>query len=153
VDGLTIRNARETDMADVLKLYQELEGVYNEQAEPRAMRLPDTAWALVSSDTRQHLLVAEAAGEIVGTLTLIVIPNLGHHGKPWGAIENVVVGNDHRGNGVGKALMGEASKKARELDCYKLILSSNLVRTQAHDFYRRLGWEETHIGFSLLTHK
>ncbi len=144
-----IRDAVKTDMADVLKLYRELEDVYEGQGKTGATTSPDVVWTQISADARQHLLMAEAAGKIVGTLTLIVIPNLGHHGQPWGAIENVVVGKDHRGLGVGKTLMGAASNMARKLGCYKLILSSNLARTKAHIFYRRLGWKKTHIGFSL----
>ncbi|MHC1759374.1 MAG: N-acetyltransferase family protein [Negativicutes bacterium] len=149
LDEFIIRNALKTDMANVLKLYRELEEAYEGQGKTGAMMAPDVAWTQISSDARQHLLVAEAAGKIVGTLTLIVIPNIGHHGKPWGAIENVVVGKEHRGLGAGKNLMGAASNRARQLGCYKLILSSNLARTKAHEFYRRLGWKKTHIGFSL----
>jgi hypothetical protein len=45
--------------------------------------------------------------------------------------------------------MVAASKTAAEYKCYKIVLSSNLVRKKAHDFYERLGWQQTHLGFSL----
>ena len=86
---------------------------------------------------------------MVGTLTLIIIPNLGHHGQPWAAVENVVVDSRLQGQGIGKALMAEAGRIARDHQCYKLVLSSNLIRKDAHEFYRRQGWRQTHSGFSL----
>jgi GNAT superfamily N-acetyltransferase len=94
-------------------------------------------------------LVGEQDGEIVGTATLVLVPNLGHQGKPWAAVENVVVRSSRRGRSLGTALMSEASRIARSHGCYKIVVTSNLVRQRAHEFYRRLGWQQTHAGFSL----
>ncbi len=80
---------------------------------------------------------------------MIVVPNLGHGGKPWAAVENVVVAEEYRGRCVGGRLMAAAGDLGREAGCYKLVLASNLDREGAHAFYRRLGWRHTHAGFSL----
>lgn len=149
MESLVIRCAQKKDMRFILSLYDELSGIYGRQEDAEQSLTPDMAWLRIASDVRQHLLVAAVNEKIVGTLTLIVVPNIGHKGSPWGAIENVVVNDSCRGCGVGRALMREAARLAREYGCYKLILSSNLLRTEAHRFYRRMGWQETHIGFSL----
>ena len=149
MEPLVIRRAEKNDLRFILLLYRELDEVYAGQDAGEHILAADIAWLRISSDSRQHLLVAEIAGEIVGTLTLIIVPNIGHKGSPWGAIENVVVKGSRRGRGLGKSLMREATGIARERGCYKLILSSNVLRTEAHDFYRELGWRETHVGFAL----
>jgi len=149
MEPLVIRRAEKNDLRFILLLYRELDEVYAGQDAGEHILAADIAWLRISSDSRQHLLVAEIAGEIVGTLTLIIVPNIGHKGSPWGAIENVVVKGNRRGRGLGKSLMREATAIARERGCYKLILSSNVLRTEAHEFYRELGWRETHVGFSL----
>ncbi|MCX7780380.1 MAG: GNAT family N-acetyltransferase [Negativicutes bacterium] len=145
---LIIRRANENDYAAVMSLYGELTGVYGNIRE-RSDDERRQVWLDVIADKRQHLLVAEVEGKVVGTLNLSVIPNLGHGGQPWAAIDNVAVDTAYRSRGIGQALVAEAGNIARKFNCYKIILSSNLARTRAHDFYRRLGWKETHIGFSL----
>ena len=145
-ENLTIRPAGLQDAAVVLALYGDLAAAYGEQqADAGILR----QWDEVLADHRQHILVAEQDGAVAGTLTLVVVPNLGHNGQPWAAIANVVVAAGHRGHGIGKALIAEAGQIARRHNCYKIVLSSNLIRKEAHEFYRRLGWKQTHIGFSL----
>jgi GNAT superfamily N-acetyltransferase len=135
-------------MEQVLQLYQLLAGPYPEEKDTVSLSA-DQAWQAITADDRQYLLAAEVAGRIIGTLTLIVIPNIGHGCKPWAAVENVVVDEEFRGQGIGSVLMAKATDLSRSVGCYKVVLSSNIVRREAHDFYRRLGWTESHVGFSL----
>ena len=149
-----IRPAVEADLAQVLHLYSDLTGVYQVEDHVEPTGQPPGADLLrVFHDDRQHILVAEWQGKVVGTLTVVIVPNIGHHGTPWAALTNVVVDKAFRGRGIGTALMGEAGRIGCEHHCYKIILSSNLAREQAHLFYQRLGWEESHIGFSLPLNK
>jgi GNAT superfamily N-acetyltransferase len=93
--------------------------------------------------------VARLDGRPVGTVDLLVVENLTHGGQPWAIVENVVVDAAARRLGVGRALMAEAERLSREASCYKLQLLSHQRRTWAHEFYRRLGYEETARGFRL----
>lgn len=145
-DNIRIRRAGRNDLGRVLALYRLLDGPY--AATERAVT-EEAAWQTLQSGPGQHLLVAEADGRIAGTATVIVVPNIGHGGKPWAAVENVVVAEEYRGRGVGVRLMAAAGDLSREAGCYKLVLTSNLTREAAHAFYRRLGWRQTHAGFSL----
>jgi GNAT superfamily N-acetyltransferase len=45
--------------------------------------------------------------------------------------------------------MLRALAMARERGCYKLTLTSNKARKDAHRFYERLGFEATHEGFRM----
>jgi ribosomal protein S18 acetylase RimI-like enzyme len=98
---------------------------------------------------KQHLLVAEVRRKIVGTLVLVVVPNLSHKGTPYAIIENVVVDEKHRSKGIGEALITRAIEESRKTGCYKVTLTSNKRRNEAHRFYERLGFARTHEAFRI----
>ena len=89
-----------------------------------------------------HLWVAYDADILVGTFTLLIMDNLNHHGCPSGIVEGVAVAPDWQGQGMGKRMMEKAIALCREAGCYKMALSTNLRRTDAHAFYEALGFEK-----------
>ncbi|HEY8768694.1 MAG TPA: GNAT family N-acetyltransferase [Dehalococcoidia bacterium] len=97
----------------------------------------------------QHIFVLEERGKIVGTAALSVIPNVSHRGTPYAIIENVVVFAKLRSKGYGELLMRHAVEEARRAGCYKVALTSNKRRKDAHRFYARLGFQRTHEAFRL----
>ena len=145
---MIIRKARGEELMQILELYQELSSAYGEAKRPDPDQYQEQ-WQKILHDDRQHLMVAEVDREIAGTLNLTILPNLGHGGQPWAAIDNVAVAANRRNQGIGAQLVAEAGRIAKEHNCYKIVLSSNLARERAHDFYKRLGWKQTHLGFSL----
>jgi ribosomal protein S18 acetylase RimI-like enzyme len=84
-----------------------------------------------------HLLVARVDGEVVGTLTLVLllIPT---GVRAW--IEDVVVDEAARGRGVGAALTGEAVRLARAEGARTVDLTSRPSRDAANRLYERLGF-------------
>ena len=48
-------------------------------------------------------------------------------------------------------MMEFAMEFARQQGCYKLTLSSNLARGDAHAFYRSLGFEQHGLSFQVRT--
>ncbi len=113
---------------------------------PSRMR---AAFERIARSRDHHLLVAEVDGRVAGTLHLIVVPHLGHGLKPMAIVENVVVAAERRSMGIGEAMVEAAARIARRRGCYKVALTSNLVRKRAHRFYQRLGWRRSHYGYSL----
>jgi GNAT superfamily N-acetyltransferase len=95
------------------------------------------------------VLVAEVRGDVIGVCQLIVFRHLQAKGGLCAELESVHVHPDHRGRGIGHALVHEAIARARELGCYRVQLTSNHARTDAHGFYRALGFEASHEGFKL----
>jgi GNAT superfamily N-acetyltransferase len=88
-------------------------------------------------------------GELVGVCQLIVFRHLQNRGGLCAEVESVHVHPDHRGHGIGGVLMRAAVQRARELGCYRIQLTSNKARPEAHRFYERLGFEPSHRGFKL----
>ena len=145
---MKIRDARPEDLDRLLELYILLEGPY---AKGKALTgdKADNLFTRILLDPNQQTLVAEDHGEIVGTLVVAILPNLAHGGEPYTVVENVVVDEEYRGEGVGTALMQEAISLAQRAGAYKLALCSNLERGESHAFYRSLGMEQTHAGFEV----
>jgi GNAT superfamily N-acetyltransferase len=86
---------------------------------------------------------------VLGSVTLIIIPNLTYVARPFALIENVVVDEGARGKGIGESLIRQAIESAREEGCYRVSLTSNKRRQAAHKFYERLGFTASHEGFQL----
>ena len=86
---------------------------------------------------------------ILGTYTLIVLPLLVHGGRRIAVLESVVVGPNERGKGLGAELMRHAADQAKGTKAYKLMLSSNLRRHAAHEFYEHIGFEKHGFSFYL----
>jgi GNAT superfamily N-acetyltransferase len=149
-DGARVRLATAEDLPRLIQLLDQLSlDAPQEQTGPP---LPDAYREALNDilvDERQQLLVLEDQGTIMGTVTLITIPNLTHQGRPHALVENLVVDESRRGTGYGEILMRRAIEDARRAGCYKLALSSNKRRPEAHLFYRRLGLEATSEGFRI----
>jgi ribosomal protein S18 acetylase RimI-like enzyme len=94
---------------------------------------------LVRSEA-SHLLVArDDSGAILGSLTLVVfrIPTAV---RAW--IEDVVVDESARGQGVGEALNREAMRVAGEAGARTVDLTSRPSREAANRLYQRLGFKQ-----------
>ena len=94
---------------------------------------------------RTHLLVArDDDGVVVGALTLVLyrIP-----AGLRGIIEDVVVDESARGQGIGEALTREAQRVALEFGVSAIWLTSRAEREAANRLYPRVGFErrETNV--------
>ena len=91
-------------------------------------------------DASSTLMVArDDHGEIVGALTLTV------YRVPTGIrsiIEDVIVDNSARGQGIGEALMKYAIDLAREKGAKNISLTSNPMREAANRLYLRVGFKK-----------
>lgn len=96
-----------------------------------------------------RVFVAKLQGVVVGTYELILIDNLAKAGVKTAIVEDVAVVPTLHKQGVGKAMMIHACAVAKEHGAYKLALSSNKRRQDAHAFYKALGFERHGISFGI----
>ena len=143
---IRIRRARLGDEREIEGLYRQLhEGEYTS---PGVAKMRRALRAVVRN--RDHvLLVAVKDGHIVGTNHVLIFRHLARALRPAAIVENMIVDSRHRGAGVGDELMGTALKIAHRYGCYKLSLTSNRKRTNAHRFYARFGMRHTHFGYTI----
>ncbi len=150
-DKPVARRATEGDIPHILELYRQLAIATTKAELGRSPALDGyrQIFAQICADSRHELLVADYQGEVVGTLVLLIVPNLSHGGLPWAGVENVVVDSNYRRWGIGKLLMDYASVQAKKAGCYKIQLISDKRRKEAHKFYRVLGYKASGHGFRL----
>jgi ribosomal protein S18 acetylase RimI-like enzyme len=102
----------------------------------RLSRMQAMSMAIPSS-----LLLARLPGtdEIVGFLHIVVpaLIEIDPSAEIWG----LVVSEGHRGRRIGQRLVEAAEAWARERDVTAIRLRTNELRTEAHRFYERLGFE------------
>jgi len=108
--------------------------------------IPEALGRMIESpDT--HIFFArypDSTGDIVGTAALATFQSpTGIHG--W--IEDVVVDQNFRHKGIGKALTEACIQKARELGLREVNLTSNPSRKAANRLYRSMGFiqRETNV--------
>jgi GNAT superfamily N-acetyltransferase len=142
----TVRTATEKDIPRLLELYRQLAF---DPAEHQSPSLDGCRRVLaeMSKVPGYQLLVAEEAGEAVGTTVLAILPGFAHGTSPFAVVEYVVVDEKCRSRGIGKTLMEYAVSQARDAGCYKIMLTSDKRRRRAHKFYRSLGFEASAQGF------
>lgn len=147
----TIRVATKNDVSGILDLYHQL-ALGQATTDNDYLSNPEKyqqAFTQIEKFPGQQLLVAEEQGKIVGTLVMLIVPNLSHGALPWAIIENMVVAESYHRKGVGKLLIEYAEAEAKEAGCYKVQLLSDNRRQWAHAFYRAMGFKASAKGFRL----
>jgi ribosomal protein S18 acetylase RimI-like enzyme len=116
----------------------------------RSNQPPDRAALdeIVASPASDLLLARSDDGEIVGSLTLVVF-RIPTGVRAW--IEDVVVDESARGQGVGEALNRAALERARERGAVTVDLTSRPSREAANRLYQRLGFERRETNVWRLT--
>jgi ribosomal protein S18 acetylase RimI-like enzyme len=99
---------------------------------------------IVASSAATILLARDDAGQIIGSLTLVIFRT------PTGArgwIEDVVVDETARGQGAGEALVAEAIRLASDSGARTVDLTSRPSREAANALYEKVGFRarETNV--------
>ena len=136
----TVRAARPADvepMVGLLGLLFAIEADF--RPDPARQR---QGLALLLGDERAKVLVAERADGVVGMCTGQLVVSTAE-GGPALLVEDVVVDADHRGRGVGRALLAALADWAGGCGVRRLQLLADGNNGPALAFYDRLGWRAT----------
>ena len=138
MSGVVIRDPRPSDAEAIASLMGDLG--YDVQA----AEIPPRLQALQLDGATSAAWVAELDGRAIGLATARVFPAI-HQPTPVAWLTVLVVAESARGLGIGKRLVGEAEAWAKRRGAGKIALTSALHRVEAHDFYKRLGYEHTGV--------
>jgi GNAT superfamily N-acetyltransferase len=135
--NVSIRTAKPTDLAGVLDLYRHLKP--NDPTPDPATA--STTWSALMGSDLITVIVADVAGVLVSSCTLVTVPNLTRGVKPYGLIENVVTHLEHRRTGLGRAVLAFALDTAWKAGCYKVMLATGSRQEETLHFYEGAGFE------------
>jgi GNAT superfamily N-acetyltransferase len=148
---VVFRDARRADVPEIVALLaDDMIGATREAA--REGDVDSAYWAAfdqIAADPRTRLVVAELAGQVVGTLQLTFLPGLSRHGMLRAQIEAVRVARRERGHGLGRTMIEWAVEAARERGCGLVQLTSDKRRADAISFYESMGFTASHEGLKL----
>jgi GNAT superfamily N-acetyltransferase len=148
---ILLRDATEADLPRIIELIH-LGRVEGRAGEDLGPPLPEPYYAALRSFAAlpgARVIVAEVGGEVAGTLSFTVLPNLSNGGRPCAEVESVHVAEAYRSHGIGGVMMAWAIAEARKFGCFRLQLSSSKSRVDSHRFYERLGFVKSHEGMKL----
>jgi Predicted acetyltransferase len=149
---LVFRDATPDDIPTILAICAAGAAEGPRQVDPATYADPRyrAAFDAIAADPNHRLVVVEREGETIATLQLSFLPGMTRFGMWRCVLENVHVRADRRGGGIGSQMVKWAIEQAHERGVGMVQLTSNKVRTDAHRFYRTLGFEQSHEGFKLM---
>ena len=108
------------------------------------------AFEALERDPNIQLVVAQdGESAVVGCLQLCILPGLSSQGSSRALIEDVRVAAHCRSRGIGEQLVQWAVAEARTKGCKLVELFTHNTRVDAQRFYKRLGFQPSHVGMTL----
>lgn len=138
---ITIREAKEEDYEQLMKLYGHFEG-----DEKRFAGHDNDGFRKVMESSASFLYVAEESGKLVGLITFSV-RDVVRYPKPIMEIDELFVGVSYRKHGVGRRLVEQAEEKARDLNCQNIYLETYLDNEPAQGLYEKMGYKKYGYAF------
>ena len=87
-----------------------------------------------------HAFAAMHADKMVGWIGVAVALQI--ESAPFSEISGLIVDGQYRGQGIGKLLIERVKLWSKETGTKTLRLRTNMIRKEAHLFYRHLGFKE-----------
>ena len=123
------------DFRQLSELYQQL--IPNEVSLSKMKEVFDR-----NKDNPNHIvLAAKIDGRLVGSLLAVICEMMFGQCKSFMVVEDVIVDESFRGNGVGKALMGYVELLAKQHNCSYIMLITDFDRIDSQKFYKSLGYK------------
>jgi ribosomal protein S18 acetylase RimI-like enzyme len=151
ISPVTIRRARRGDVGIIVgMLADDPLGGGRERIEDPLPPAYFRAFDALEGASHIQLVVAEDTdGAVIGCLQLCILPGLSSQGASRGLIEDVRVASHCRSRGIGEQLVQWAIAQARAENCKLVELLTHHTRVDAQRFYKRLGFQPSHVGMTL----
>ncbi|ALJ04067.1 GNAT family acetyltransferase [Pseudalgibacter alginicilyticus] len=148
---MTFRKANKNDLASIIELFAD--DALGKTREQFKTPLPESyikAFEIINADKNQELMVVENnVSEVIATFQLTFIQYMNYCGGLRAQVESVQVRKDQRGLGVGKKIFEWAISRSKEKKAHILQLTSDKKRPKAIEFYKKLGFIDSHEGMKL----
>lgn len=138
---MIVRQMQIEDIPQLEVLYQQFWGERSDVAKMKSV------FEKIDGQPQYILLSAVEGDKLLGSVTGIVCPEMYVDCRPFLVLENMVVDQNSRKKGVGKALLHALEEIAKERDCRQIILVTESDRHDAAAFYKACGFGLDNIGF------
>ena len=130
--------------ADIPQLCLLLDTLFSQEAEfkPDSQLQALGLGAIIEGDGIGDILVAKQSGQIIGMVNLLYTVSTAL-GSRVAILEDMVIAPQHRGLGVGSALLKHAIDFARQKGCKRITLLTDNDNEAAHHFYQQHGFTES----------
>jgi len=140
MDSISIRKAAESDLASLRELLVSLIGALD-NTEGIDIEVALRNCEHLVRDPGSYFLVADMNGRPVGFISFTIRQTVVHR-SPSALIDELVVGREHRGEGVGRQLVLAAIERCRALGCCEVEVSTEETNAKARKLYKRCGFQE-----------
>ncbi|WBT09012.1 GNAT family N-acetyltransferase [Corynebacterium sp. SCR221107] len=146
-----VQRAMRGDVADIVNMLSDDEhGARLESDAVQKGEHPayDDAFTILARDPNQFLaVIKDDAGATVGTMQLSILPELSRGGATRLQLQAVRVATQVRGIGLASAMIEWAHEYGRARGAKMAQVSVDETHERALDFYKRLGYHPSHVGF------
>ncbi|OFD58978.1 GNAT family acetyltransferase [Bacillus mycoides] len=149
-ETITFRIATVDDLDEIVKMLAD--DVLGNKRERYETPLPDSyirAFHAINRDPNNELIVA-CDGTEVGLQQITFTPYIARQGGWRATIEGVRTASSKRGKGIGSKLIKWAIQRAKLRGCHLVQLTTDKERQEALQFYKKLGFRDSHEGLKLL---
>lgn len=132
-----IVNIKDLELTE--KNYNEIINLYNAFSliDPLVLTFSKLKKMISQLAIRHNIYFYIKDDKIVGAITLIIEQKLIHNGKCCGHIEDFVVLEEYRSQGIGGLLINYAINISKQNNCYKCILDCN---ENLENYYKKKGF-------------
>ena len=148
---LIFRDVKKDDIPNVVKMLADdkLGSIRENYKLPLPKSYYD-AFQNILQDKNQELIILENFNkETIGTLQLTFLQYLTYRGGLRAQIEAVRIHKKFRGKGFGKKIFKWAIKRSKDKGAHLVQLTTNKKRPDAIEFYKALGFRDSHMGMKL----
>jgi GNAT superfamily N-acetyltransferase len=142
-----IKEASETDLPRIESLLTELINTMDNSKGIDLFKALEN-YRFLLKETNSHFLVAKINGSAVGFINFSIRKTVLHPGSS-ALIDELVVSEQYRGQGIGRQLVSTAVERARGFGCCEAEVSTEKVNSKAREFYKNCGFQEDAVLLEL----
>ena len=145
---LELKPAKEQDLPIIIELLND-DILGKTRENPDNLTSYKTAFEEIQKSTNDFLFVTKCDDKISGTIHLTIMPSLTLQGKKRMNIEAVRIDSSLTSQGIGSWMIEQTIKFAKKHNVELIQLTTNKQRDKSLNFYKKLGFTNSHEGLKL----
>jgi ribosomal protein S18 acetylase RimI-like enzyme len=143
IGQLKLRHAKETDVKSIIELQAQLDRPSpKDRYETKKFRNLVKSYIQSNYTKGNHgIILAMIGSKIIGMVSFVLLERLNQPLREFW-IPELVICKEYRSQGIGKLLVQKCESLAKSKKCYRIRLESRNDRIDAHNFYKKIGFQQ-----------